>query len=252
MHRLSKLGVALLLVAAVLAANPLYVGALTGPERVPTGYEATAMNATNPTDRTLLVNAYGRDVVLDADAVGHAYTDYDYRAPAATHDAIQRALRDGTATTTNASVAMDLRALDARYAYLEGAEGGPYYAMTVTGNESATTLRLDERNGTRVARAVLDNETVAWSSLSAAQRATVDEILASDGYYRPYRGEAVPETPLLVERNDTVYGVRATVSVDGSPVFGTSVALWGCAALALLLGSGLGVGGWYLERREQE
>lgn len=212
---------ALLVVGLLLLPGPLYADAAadaTAPERhrASTGYTATPVDASND---SLLADRYAGGVTLRPQKLGYPHIADDYRAPNRTRRTLERALRDGTASTLDEAVAADLRTLARNYSLLS-ADYERYYAFAVTGSggDASATVRTSRANDSEIAAVVRDELAASYRELSPAERATFRKIRnateAADAYdYRPWSDEPVPDAR-LVERNGTHYEVRAASVTD--------------------------------------
>lgn len=162
---------------------------------------------------------------------------------------LDRAIADGSATTSDSLVRADLRELDARDRFLYA--DGAYYEFTVTDNGSRVTARpATDATVVRHATDVVDYETLPPATQDAA-----DAIIANtsaDGYgdYRPHTSNPVVDRePFLLARGDSVYAIyRDGGTYMGQEflavVYGPPISLVG---LVLFLG---GLVGLFLTRGE--
>lgn len=224
--------------AALLLANPLYVGMLVDQprSRSPTGYHAQAVDPANASDQQALLVHLGDEAVVDVEALANAreYNPYGhrYRAPAKAA-ALLREARNGSVRTTDEDVAFTLRRLGAsrRFVSVPDGEDDHYFELDVGEANGSTVVGLDPVDRATVARHVFYANARLYGSLPGYQRDTVDDVVAAEGSYRPYNDEFVHLTDDVVVRNGTAYLFTARVHVDD---FGPSTQALVSAALSLL------------------
>jgi hypothetical protein len=231
----------LAIVAALLLANPLYVGAVVDepPSRSPTGYTATAVDPTNASDQRRLIRAVGGDDVVSvaelADANEYQPHGDAYRAPGRAATLLRTAAADGAAHTDDADAGFTLHRVGASYRYVavDGTNGTRYYRVGVGTTGGGTTVTATAVDRATVARGVLYADARLYASLPAYQRETVDAVIAADeSGYRPYNDEFVDLTDDVLVKDDAYYVFSAGVHVDD---FGPS-RQWIVEALLTLLG----------------
>lgn len=238
---------ALLLVGLLLLPGPAYAVALDGldgsdPHRSSAGYVAERIDVSND---TLLAERYASHLAFQPSDMAWRHVRDDYRAPNRTRETLDDAIRTGSASTTNASVAADLRSLERNYTLLTR-EYDTYHSFAVAAADEAIVVRTARANDSEIAAMVRDRLVVSYTNLTEEERATFRKIrnaTTADGYYRPWQAEPLPPAP-IVERNGTHYAVRQTVSVDdvGFPAgsFAGLVAS-GIGVLCVLAAIGLGL-----------
>lgn len=210
---------ALLVVGLLLVPGPAYAVALDdlGGEdryRSSAGYQAERIDASND---TLLTERYAIRLSFQPDDMQWRHVRADYRAPNQTRDVLDAAMQNGSASTTNASVTADLRAIERNYTLLTH-EFDTYHAFSVDAAGETTTVTTSEANASEIGEMVRERLVVSYANMTAEERATFQKIrnaTVSEGEYdyRPWRDEPLPPEP-VVERNDTYYAVRHTSSTD--------------------------------------
>jgi hypothetical protein len=216
-------GALLAIVAALLLANPIYVGLFVDPpeSRSPTGYAATAVDPANAADRGAILAALGDDEVLDVEELAgeNEYSPYGdrYRAPRRAAELLRRAAEDGTSRTDDADAAFTLRRVGAGYRYAAVGDGDSarFFRFSVGARDGATVVTTREVNRSTVAEYVVYSDARLYSSLPGYQRETVEKVIAADeGGYRPYNDEFHEVTDDLLVRNGTYYVFSAAVHAD--------------------------------------
>lgn len=215
----NRFALALLVVGLLLLPGPLYADAVadaTAPERhrMSTGYVAEPIAAGND---SVLVERYAGRVSFRSERLAYRHVADDYRAPNRTRRTLDRAIREGTATASDADVAADLRALEGDYSLLS-VDYERYYAFAVTGRGANATVRTSRADDAEIAAVVREKLVASYGDLPAAERATFREIrnatASEDAYdYRPWSDEPVPDPP-IIERDGTYYAVSAASVTD--------------------------------------
>ncbi|MFC5365757.1 hypothetical protein [Salinirubrum litoreum] len=233
---------ALLFVGLLLVSLPVVVPAVVDvhPEpEYPGVVSADVVDPTDPDDQRTVIRSNGEGIVLD---VSDLRNERESRPiPVDAPNETTETLRNATVrnvTTNDETVAGDLRRIDTEYEFYTGGDERRWYRLTVTETENGTAVFGRAVDGEDVTRHVIDERTVPASSLTAAERRTLDRVIdGGDGSYDGYRPDAddplLDDVPALVERDGTVYWVRTTVHIDD---FGPSP-----AQLVLLLAGGVGV-----------
>jgi hypothetical protein len=206
---------ALLLVGMLLVPAPAYaVGleALDGPDRhrVPNGYVATPIDASND---SLLAEQYASRLAFQPEDTRLPYVAEELRAPNATRRTLETAIRNGTATVDSPAVRADVAEIRRNHTFLT-LSWDDYHAFSL----SSGVVETARANDSEVAAAVRDELVVEYENLSAAERATFRKIrnatASEEAYdYRPWSDEPVPERP-IVERDGTFYAVEAASVTD--------------------------------------
>lgn len=218
----ARRGAILALLAALLLANPLYVGLLVDEprERSPTGYRAVAVDPANPSDQQTIVRSLGAEEILDVGELTEEgnYNPYgaEYRARDGARAVIQRAQSNGTAVTTREDVAFTLHRIAANRRYVAfGDDPVQYYRLSVDDAGDETVVSLREVNRSTVAWSVVYADTRLYSSLPEYQRDTFERVVDAGEYgYRPYNDEFHELTNTLVYRDGTHYLVQRGIHVD--------------------------------------
>jgi hypothetical protein len=246
--------VALLLavVGVLCLPAPYYLGwaaeATASPAQTSQIYAAEPVDFDDVSDRKRLVDAHGDEVVLADYRIDAPYVD-DYRAPNATHDAILRAMRNGSATVDDPDARADLREIDAEYRFVrdtndETAPDG-YYRLSVEQNGSIVNA---ENVSLRPVADAIAERAPHYANLSAGEQRTIDRIVENstgdEGGYRPRVNEpSVDRLPTPIHKGDTLYSISVYGHVDDFGAgFGGFVVGMGVAALGvvlLLIGGGL-------------
>lgn len=230
------------ILAAVLLANPAYVGLFVDEprERSPTGYHAVTVNPENRSDQQTIVQHLGSEEILDIDELSEeeSYNPYGarYRAPDRAADVLRQARSDGAAATTRDDVAFTLQRLAANQKFVTFHDGDPaqYYRFSVNASGNETVVTLEEVSLSVVSWSVVYHDTRLYSSLPDYQQETMQKVIAAgDSAYRPYNDEFVELTDSLIYRNGTYYLFQTGVHVDD---FGPSLQ----AVVSVVL-SGLGI-----------
>ncbi|WP_265111087.1 hypothetical protein [Halosolutus halophilus] len=215
----NRVVLALLLTGLILLPGPAYaigIERLDGPDRdrSSAGYVATPIDASND---SLLADRYGGHLSFRTGDLTHPYVAADYRAPNETRRVLERAIRNGTATTSSQAVYADLQQLQRNETFVTISHDA-YYDYSISTAADTTTVRTTPVDNATIARAVRDELVVAYGQLPPAQQATFDKIRnateAPDQYeYRPWSDEPVPDEP-LVERDGTHYAVEVVSHTD--------------------------------------
>lgn len=237
---------ALLVVGLLLLPGPMYAVAidrLDGPERhrVPSGYVATPINASND---SALAERYANHLAYRPRTLSASYNADDYRAPNRTRRLLERAVQDGSATTDDDATRSDLARLERNYSLLT-LDYDEYYAFSVAASDGTATVRANRSTDAEIAGVVRDELVVAFRDLSPAERRTVRKIRnateSEETYdYRPWSDEPVPDRP-IVRKNGTHYAISsATVTDDFGPSTGVLFGFLGSlVGVACLVGAGL-------------
>lgn len=215
----TRAALALLVIGAVLLPGPAYaigLDRLEGPDRhrSPTGYVATPIDIEND---SVLADRYARDVTFRTQGLEYRHVADDYRAPNETRRVLERAIRNGTATTSDEAVSDDVQQLQQNYTLLTTSYDAHYtYAVSATGE--TTTVETTRANDSEIAATVRDELVVDYENLSADERETFRKIRnateSDEQYdYRPWSDEPVPERP-IVERNGTYYAIEIASQTD--------------------------------------
>ncbi|ELZ88644.1 hypothetical protein [Haloferax sulfurifontis] len=245
--RLRKLALLLAVVGLVCLPAPVYLPALADatspPPQTSQSYRAEPVTLANHSDIEHIVRRHGRSVSISVHQVSQRYSAGEYRVPNETREALEAAMRNGTARTTAAGARADLRAIARNNTYVHDAYGerDQYYRFSVRENGSVVTAR----NATlqRVANTTVERGAYSYANLSPEARETVDRILrnsSDDLGYRPRVNDAfVDRLPALVEKEGTLYSITAYTHVDdfgfgAALVVGLGVA--GVGAVLLLVG----------------
>ena len=218
-------GAVLGIVAALLLANPAYVGLVMNEprERSPTGYTATAITPTNASDQRTVVNRLGEEEVLTIAQLEDAneYSPYGprYEAPGRAADSLRTAVETGTARTTGDDVTFTLRRVGANYRYLrthgDESDAARYHRFDVARVNGSTVVTTTRVNRSTVAQYLVYKDARLYTALPEYQRETVDEVIAADEYgYRPYNDEFHEITESVVVKDGTYYVFTVGVHVD--------------------------------------
>lgn len=209
----------LLVIGAILLPGPAYaigLDRLDGPEqhRSPTGYVATPIEAEND---TVLAEQYGSDVAFRTQGLEYRHIADDYRAPNETQRVLERAIRNGTATTSTRAVHDDVRQLQQNYTLLTISYDA-YYTYSVSATEDGVIVETSRANESAVAAVVRDRLIVDYEALSADEQETFRKIRnateSEQEYdYRPWSDEPVPDRP-IVERDGTYYAIEVASHTD--------------------------------------
>lgn len=253
-----KLALLCVVVGALCLPAPLYLSvaaeAVAPPPKASQIYVAESLDPGNASDRERIVDRHGTAVAISIHQVSDAYSHGEYRAPNATHRVLETAMANGSATTDDAAVRADLRAIARNDSFVHDAydDRDQYYRLEVTANGSeVTTSRVSTA---RVANATIERSAYRYGSLTAGERRTVDRILANStgeswGYRPRVNDPFVDALPALVVMDGTLYSLHANGHVDDlGPgftwfVYGLGVA--GVGVLLLLAGGGIyGVDRW--------
>lgn len=242
-----------LLVGAVLLPGPAYavgLDRLDGPEqhRSPTGYVATPIDAEND---SVLADQYGSDVAFRTEGLEYRHIATDYRAPNETQRVLERAIRNGTATTSTRAVHDDIQRLRANHTLLT-LSFDAYYTYSVSETEDGVTVETSQANDSAVASVVRDELIVDYEALPADERETFRKIRnateSEEAYdYRPWSDEPVPEQP-IVQRDGSYYAIEVasqTDDFDFPPGFFLGFVASGLGILSLLASGGLWLYGRY-------
>lgn len=243
----ARRGAVLAILAALLLANPLYLGLFVEEPRPrsPTGYAATAVDPSTPDGQRTIIRALGSDDILDVDSLREAnrYSPYGprYRGPDGAVRALERARENGSARVSNETVGFTLGRVAASYEFVvfpEDADGDSdgevtYYRLEAyQAADGSTVVTIDETTREAVARYILHQDAVLYSSLPRYQRESVENVLdAGQSGYRPYNDEFVDLTDNVVVTDDSYYVFSATMHVDD---FGPSARDLGGGLLYLL------------------
>lgn len=228
MSALARRGALLAVVAAVLLANPLYVGLVVDEprERSPTGYTATAVDPGNATDQRLLLREVGGDDVLELEAFAgtNDYQPYGdaYRAPGEAAAVLRRAVDEGRTRADGDAVEFTLNRALASYRYVAvggrpGAEDetARYYRVRAEVADGATVVTATEVDRRAVVRYVFHRDARLYASLPDYQKETVRNVVADDDYgYRPYNDEFVDLTGNVLVMDDAYYVFSTGVHAD--------------------------------------
>lgn len=246
---LRRASLVLLVIGLVLLPGPKYaigLDRMDGPDRhrVSNGYVAEPIDVSND---SVLAEEYAQRVSFRTSNMQLPYVAEEYRAPNRTRDVLERAIREGTATTSDEAVAADLRRLERKHTFLT-ADSQTYYAYTVESTADATTIETTRANGSVIAAAVREELVVSYDDLPEDERATFRKIRDAtqddDRYdYRPWSDEPVPEEP-IVEREGTHYAVEVTSQTDDFNVpdglfLGFAASAVGFVCVLLSVGVGL-------------
>jgi hypothetical protein len=198
----TRVAATLLLVGLLLVPGPAYaigLERLDGPERdrVSTGYRATPIDLG---DDATLADDYGIRLAFQPEDLSYGHVAADYRAPNATRDALDRALREGHVAVRDPAVRADVRAIDRNYSFLTR-EFDDYHAFTLKDG----VLRTERADESAVAAVVRDELTVAYADLPPEERETfrkVRDATRREESYRPWRDEPVPEAPIVTREGN--------------------------------------------------
>jgi hypothetical protein len=238
----SRTALALLVVGVVLLPGPGYAVLLEqvdGPERQSTAYVVTPIDASND---SLLTDRYADRISFRPERLTYGHVADDYRAPNRTRDVLERAVRSGTATTSDEAVAADLRRIGRDYAFLT-IDYDEYYAFSLSEtNKGDDSLRTSRANESDIAATVRHTLVVDYRDLSPEKRETVRKIrnATEAGHdYHPWSDEPVPERR-IVRRNGTSYAIETNGHVDEfGPSGGVLLGFAGSAVgIACLFASG--------------
>lgn len=236
---------ALLVVGLVLLPGPLYASALDrlgGPERhrVPSGYVATPIDASND---SVLAERYVDRLAYRPQTLSYGYHADDYRAPNRTRRVLERALRASPARSADDAVRSDLRKIERNHSFLT-LDYDDYYRLSVTTDDGSATVRANRSTDAEIAGVVRDRLVIEYGDLSPAERRTFRKIRnatesAEEYDYRPWSDEPLPDRP-IVRKNGTHYAVSsASVSDDFGPSTGVFLGFLGSlVGVGCLLASG--------------
>lgn len=248
-----RVALALFVLGLVLLPGPAYaigLDRLDGPDRYrsPAGYVAMPIDVQND---SLVADRYANHVTFRTQGLEYRHIADEYRAPNETRQVLDRAIRNGTATTSNRAVHDDVRQLWQEYTFFTISYDG-YYAYSVSSSEGATTIKTSRANDSEIAVAVREELVVEYENLSDAERETFRKIRdateSEKQYdYRPWSDEPVPDRP-IVERDGTYYAIEVASQTDDfhfpSGFFLGFVAS-GLGILALLASGGVWLYGRY-------
>jgi hypothetical protein len=215
----NRIALALLLIGLVLLPGPAYavgLDRLDGPDRyrVSAGYQATPIDISND---SALTEEYRYGLAFQPADMQFRYVAEDYRAPNRTQRVLERAIRNGSATTEDQAVQADLQQLQRTHPLLTLSYEG-YYEYSVSSTDGTTTIETTRANDSRIATLVRSNRVVSYENLTEAEQQTFRKIRNAtddtDQYdYRPWSDEPLPERP-IVERNETYYTIENTSETD--------------------------------------
>lgn len=237
---------ALLVVGLLLLPGPMYAVAFdrfdgTERHRVPSGYVAEPINAS---DDAVLGERYANHLALRPRTLSARYSADDYRAPNRTRRLLERAVRNGSAATSDDAIRSDLARLERNYSLLT-LEYDEYYAFSAVTSDGTATVRANRSTDAEIADVVRDELVVSFRDLSPAERRTVRKIRnateSEAAYdYRPWSDEPVPDRP-IVRMNGTHYAIeKATVTDEFGPSTGILFGFLGSLVGAgCLVGAGL-------------
>jgi hypothetical protein len=235
----TRVAATLLLVGLLLVPGPAYaVGLerLDGPDRdrVSTGYRATPIDLG---DDAALADDYGTRLAFQPEDLSYDHVAANHRAPNATRDALDRALREGRVEVTDPAVRADVRAIGRNYSFLTREFDG-YHAFVL----EEGVLRTDRVNESAVATVVREELTVAYADLPPEERQTFRKVRNAtrrEESYRPWRDEPVPDAP-IVTRDGQAYALEAYSHTDDIDFpDGLLLGIAGSAAGVLSILSGL-------------
>lgn len=220
----ARRGALFAIVAALLLANPLYVGPLVNdPEqrtRIATGYTATAVDPTNASGQRTIITSLGDDEILEIEEFAsvneYSYYGDRYRAPTEASALLRRATENGTVRTGNGTVAFTLARIAADYRFLaiSGGESVRYFRFDVVTGDGAVVTATPV-NQSSVAWYIVYSDTRLYTSLPDYQRETIEKVIDANEYgYRPYNDGFVHLTDELVLKNDTYYVFSPAIHVD--------------------------------------
>lgn len=258
-----RIATVVLAVGLLCLPAPLYVPyglTMVGVDRTAAPYHGPQVDVHDPSSSYIRLDRHPvRDqrTVLRVEEFGFGYDD-----PDGTRAVMERAVRNGTATTADPIVRSDLRRLDRQHEFISwdrppgsqpvrteagaaGTDSGPptdrttqRYAVSVTDNGSTVTLTA--ASAFQAFNASVGGRVVAYDSLSPETQRAVDAIVenTADGHgdYHPRADNPVVDrSPFLVEKDGTVYNVYRD---DGTYL--------GDGFTGFLVGSGVTVVGFVL------
>lgn len=214
-----RAALALLLVGLVLLPGPAYaigLDHLDGEDRhrSSAGYVATSIEAEND---SVLADRYASEVTFRTQGLDYRHIADDYRAPNETRRVLERAIRNGTATTSTPAVHDDVQQLEQNDTFLTISYDG-YYTYSVSSNGDTTTVQTSRANDSEIAAVVRDELIVDYQSLSDDERETFRKIRnateSEQQYdYRPWSDEPVPEEP-IVAQDGRYYAIEVASHTD--------------------------------------
>jgi hypothetical protein len=215
----NRIALALLLIGLVLLPGPAYavgLDRLDGPDRyrVSTGYQTTAVDISND---SALAEEYIFGLAFLPEDMQFHYINEDYLAPNRTQRVLERAIRNGSATTRDQAVEADLQQLQRTHPLLT-LTYRVYYVYSVSSTGGTTTIEATRANESQIAALVRANHVVSYQNLTKAEQRTFRKIRNAtddpDQYdYRPWSDEPLPERP-IVERNGTYYVIEGSSDTD--------------------------------------
>lgn len=219
----ARRGAVLAIIAAVLLSNPLYLGLFVEEPapRSPTGYTASRVDPATPEGQETIIRAVGSDEILDIDHLAEVnrYSPHGsvYRGANGSAVALRRARENGTTRVENGTVAFTLGRLAASYEFVAFHDDGDvrFYRFTVERTDGTTVVSVTNATRSAVARYILHQDVVLFTSLPEYQRETVTEVIQADrNGYRPSNDEFVQLTDNVVLKGDTFYVFREGIHVD--------------------------------------
>ena len=243
----NRIALALLLIGLVLLPGPAYavgLDRLDGPDRyrISSGYQATPIDVSND---SALAEEYRYGLAFQPADMQLRYIAEDYQAPNRTRRVLERAIRNGAATTEDQAVQADLQQLQRTHPLLT-LSYERYYEYSVSSTGDTTTIETARASDSRIAALVRSNRIVSYENLTEAEQQTFRKIRNAtddpDQYdYRPWSDEPLPERP-IVERNGTYYAIENTSETDDFDFpagFLLGFVASGLGLIALLVSGGL-------------
>lgn len=234
--RHARRGAVFAMLAAVLLANPLYIGLFVDEprQRSPVGYTAVAVDPASPEDQETIIAQLGDEEILDIDRLRGAEGER-YAAPTRAAEVLRQARDRGTTRTTGANVTFTLRRVEANHRYVVFPETGRYYRFAVERRNNTTVVTTTPVNQSDVAQFLVHRDIRRYSSLPEYQRETVRKVIESDrAGYRPYNEEFTELTDALLRKDGTYYVFVQGIHVDDFGITTRDLLTAGLSALGVL------------------
>lgn len=233
-------GATLAIVAAILLANPLYVGLFVEQPRPrsPTGYAATAVDPSTEDGQDTLIQHLGSDEILEVEFLEESRDAEQYRAPLRAAAVLRRARGNESVRVRDDAVALTLSRLGATSQFVTFHTDDPaaYYRFSVAQENDSVVVRLERATREAVARFIFHQDSIRYASLPGYQRETVDRVLAAgDSGYRPSNDEFVHLTDQVLLKGGTPYVFTERMHVDDFGVTARDLASGLLSALGFVL-----------------
>lgn len=239
--RRARRGAVLGLLAALLLANPLYVGLFVDAPRTrdPTGYVATPVDPSNASDQQTIIRRLGDEEILDVGTLRAAASDSQetrYRAPGRALSVLRQARENGTARTSHETASFTLHRVIAshRYVTFPHDDPGQYYRVAIEERNGAAVVTARPVDRATVARFLVYRDSRLYASLPTYQRETVDKVLAAEYSYRPYNEEFEQLTDNLLIKDGTYYLFSTGIHADDFGISTRDLVSFGLSVLGAL------------------